>query len=779
MLQTRPSLRTGVHDFRKLWETLEHDIVLLISDPVNEKTANEVWLRPEEFYQQVYRLCASHCTNVPSLEERGIHYKAELSDKRQGYVLYYSIKQLFEHHLRERVLPNVRTFDEELLYQYNEMWKKYSLGIIVIDKWCGYVNRDLLTKQNSVKGSGIQEHYTIKELGLVCWKEQLYMKIKKQLIPALLQQITRDRNGERIDHGLLEGILGSLVQLGLGPPLEKKDTQFYEEQFEAAFIEETDRYYSAEVTRILQEDTLPMYMMRIEKRLEQEQKRVGTCLHRSTEEPLMKILVKVMIENKQETLLSECTQWFDNDMVEEQKRLYRLLSRSENGLEPLRKIVEDRIDTDGKREIEKIKNDALREPNLFVETLLQVHQKYETMVNQIFLKDQQFVNALEKGCRRFINRNALSPNAGARSAELLAKYCHSLLKLSSMTAKNLNEQDLDIRISQVLIIFKLLEDKDVFQKFYSSHFSRRLIQHQYSTDMETNMISKLKEVCGYEYTYKLQRMFTDMDVSADLNKLFQKYLASKGKEGAGPDFTAQVLTSGSWPLNSLKSTFILPREVESRQQMFEEFYKAEHNGRKLSWLSHQLTSYGVLKTCYSLPQKRTYELLVNTYQMGILLLFNETATDVISSQMIQDSLQLPEKEYAFTLSTLTKNKILISSEAPDDEDKGMTYSINFEFKSPHRKVPLHTVAPKDALEDPTMKLVNSDRRHAIQAAIVRTMKARRQIGHSNLILEVLRQLKSNFKPTVQDIKKNIDHLIEKEYMERAEDVSSATYNYVA
>ena len=33
-------------------------------------------------------------------------------------------------------------------------------------------------------------------------------------------------------------------------------------------------------------------------------------------------------------------------------------------------------DTDGKREIEKIKNDALREPNLFVETLLQVHQKY-------------------------------------------------------------------------------------------------------------------------------------------------------------------------------------------------------------------------------------------------------------------------------------------------------------------------------------------------------------------------------------------------------------------
>ena len=27
------------------------------------------------------------------------------------------------------------------------------------------------------------------------------------------------------------------------------------------------------------------------------------------------------------------------------------------------------------------------------------------------------------------------------------------------------------------------------------------------------------QVCGYEYTYRLQRMFTDMDVSADLNKV--------------------------------------------------------------------------------------------------------------------------------------------------------------------------------------------------------------------------------------------------------------------
>jgi cullin 1 len=60
-----------------------------------------------------------------------------------------------------------------------------------------------------------------------------------------------------------------------------------------------------------------------------------------------------------------------------------------------------------------------------------------------------------------------------------------------------------------MVIFKYLDEKDVFQTFYSIKLSRRLI-HGVSTsdEAESNMISKLKEACGFEYTNKLQRMFT-------------------------------------------------------------------------------------------------------------------------------------------------------------------------------------------------------------------------------------------------------------------------------
>jgi cullin 1 len=74
-----------------------------------------------------------------------------------------------------------------------------------------------------------------------------------------------------------------------------------------------------------------------------------------------------------------------------------------------------------------------------------------------------------------------------------------------------------------MTVFKYVEDKDVFQKFYSKMLAKRLVNgSSASDDAEASMISKLKEACGYEYTSKLQRMFTDMSLSKELNDNFKE-----------------------------------------------------------------------------------------------------------------------------------------------------------------------------------------------------------------------------------------------------------------
>lgn len=113
-----------------------------------------------------------------------------------------------------------------------------------------------------------------------------------------------------------------------------------------------------------------------------------------------------------------------------------------------------------------------------------------------------------------------------------------------------------------MVVFKYIEDKDVFQKFYSKMLAKRLVQHMSaSDDAEASMISKLKQACGFEYTSKLQRMFQDVGVSKDLNESFRRHL-NKTNEPLDIDFSIQVLSSGSWPFQQ-STSFSLPSEVSS------------------------------------------------------------------------------------------------------------------------------------------------------------------------------------------------------------------------
>lgn len=74
--------------------------------------------------------------------------------------------------------------------------------------------------------------------------------------------------------------------------------------------------------------------------------------------------------------------------------------------------------------------------------------------------------------------------------------------------------------------------------------------------------------------------------------------------------------------------------------------------------------------------------------------------------------------------------------------------------------------------------VDEDRKYKIDAAIVRIMKSRRTLEHRELVAEVTNVLRNIFCPSSEDIKKRIEHLIERDFVERSQD-SRSKYNYIA
>ena len=58
-------------------------------------------------------------------------------------------------------------------------------------------------------------------------------------------------------------------------------------------------------------------------------------------------------------------------------------------------------------------------------------------------------------------------------------------------------------------------------------------------------------------------------------------------------------------------------------------------------------------------------------------------------------------------------------------------------------------------------------------------RQRKELNHQRLITEVIQQLTSRFSPDVTMVKKRIESLIEREYLDRVEDADRPAYRYLA
>ncbi|XP_065171049.1 cullin-2 [Atheta coriaria] len=743
------SLKPRTVDFNAIWTNLQETVqgVLTLG-----KVSRYTW---NDRFSDVYSLCVA----VPD----------PMADR-----LYAETKQYLIDHVAQLLEKVQEGGDGNLIVNYYKYWSTYSEGLKYLHLLYWYLNQQHIKTQKPSDAEMIygnsdsnSEQMEINELSLEVWRTGMIAPLGKRLVKLLLDEIETDRmrGTMTVPIDAVRFTILSFVDVQIYK--KKGQLQLYQELFEEPFLNASGEHFKRDAGRLLEERDVSLYMERVIAKVDEELHRAKKFLHSSSLPKVSQRCEQHMVAEHLSFLYSENMAMVKAERKKDLSNMYMLLKSVPSALNIMIETVLNHIKSQGLAAIEYLHHDNIHIN--FVENLLDVYQKYKDQIQEVFHGDQNFMGALDKACNSVINYRPNNGKSPCRSPEYLAKYCDTLLKKSS---KGITESEVDEKLKRSITIFKYIDDKDVFQKFYARMLAKRLIHQQtQSMDAEEAMINRLKQACGYEFTSKLHRMFTDMSVSADLNFKFNAFLKNEDTD-LGINFVIYVLQAGAWPfVQAIVTPFSVPQQLEKSVQMFETFYYNRFNGRKLTWLHHLCQAE--LRIGYL---KRPYVVTVQTFQMAILLLFE--ATDSLTYKEISEPLLLNDEQFHRHLVSLVDSKMLLCD--TEELTPSSVLNLNMEYTNKRTRFRITAAIQREAPQEVehTLNSVEEDRKLYLQAAIVRIMKSRKVLKHNALIQEVCAQSKVSFAPSIPMIKKCIEALIDKQYIERTPH-SSEEYSYVA
>lgn len=384
-------------------------------------------------------------------------------------------------------------------------------------------------------------------------------KVQSRSVDGLLLLIERERNGETVDRSLLKSLLRML-----------SDLQIYSRVFEGRFLKATEELYAAEGQRCVEEMEVPAYLAHVDKRIKEENERLMHYLDHSTKWPLIHCVEKQLITEHLTGILQKgLDQLLDENRIESDLTLmYNLLARVKEGLPELCSHFNQYIKKKGKVIVTNPEKDKT-----MVQELLDFKDQMDIVVLNCFQKNEKFINSLKEAFEFYINQRPNKP------AELIAKFVDSKLKAGN---KEATEEELEKLLDKIMVLFRFIHGKDVYEAFYKKDLAKRLlVGKSASVDAEKSMLSKLKQECGAGFTSKLEGMFKDMELSKELMLAFKQHLMNVKSEGS-IDMSVSILTMGYWP-NYQPMEVNLPPEMVQYHEIFKKFYLGKHSGRKLQW----------------------------------------------------------------------------------------------------------------------------------------------------------------------------------------------------
>ena len=660
----------------------------------------------------------------------------------------------------------------------------------------------MYTSNNHLKGTDDKNNVRkyqeddVSEFSMKIYKENFFNKLKNKIFSSLNEILIRDeRNGNNEFRIKLISIMKTLQCMDYYKPRifkisetsknwkeEEKDTAkiklAYQDEWFKYFESETIKYIRNKAERDIKNNSAPEYVKCELKYLDEEDERLDSYVYGGYHARIKEINYEYLIKNNAQQIVDMDTginNMFKTKKKDELNEVYQLFSFYPECL----KLIQSSFRAYIRERLLALYNDKefSKDPKKFVPALIDLKKEMDEIVVLCFANDNDFQDQENKEFSVLMSKD--------HYPKQLANYADFCMRNGF---KGKSEEEIEGTLNDIISIFKNINSKLVFQSETEKKMSDRLIKGlSINMNAEKMLISKLKQENGVTYVSKMNEMISDLEK----NKAeYEGYKLSKSHGAPGGiKFNIQVISQSAWDINKSNMEKIeVPLFLQNCIDDFQSFYLGRHQQTKLIWclsLSRIEIQYLYLQnkniSTSTLPQ---FLALYYLEQKGNLKL--ETIATLLGcnvKKVIYDIRGLIFNPSFNPKGTTDKGVILSNIDEKTKEFKPSTeISINRKFSVNRQKfntLPLPQKKTADEIKASEMEeaqIIKKYQDNILQATVTRIMKSRigQETSHVWLVGEASKQV-DLFKAQPQQIKENIEKLIEKNIIKR----KGASYEYIA
>ena len=418
-----------------------------------------------------------------------------------------------------------------------------------------------------------------------------------------------------------------------------------------------------------------------------------------------------------------------------------------------------------------------KDPKKFIPELISLKKEMDKLVLECFENNNTFQDVKNKAFSLFMKKDVY--------AKQLSNYADFCMRNGF---KGKSQEEIDHTLNDIIDLFKCLNSKLVFQNESNKKMSERLIKKlSLSTLSERLFITKLKQEAGVTYVSKMQEMMNDLEKNKNETESYKSMPHKGAPNGIKLDIT--VISQSAWEVSKKNMEKIeMPKFLKTCLDDFDAFYIKKHQGQKLLWclgLSKVEITYLYLRnkniSVSTLPQLLSLLLLEKHGKLSLVSIAQHCGCQ--PSTIITDIQGLVYNPTFNPQGQPDKGLIVgtFSKEFKETDE----ISLNKNFTCSRMKIQTIPLPQKKSATEQKQaeleeaQIIKRYQDNILQATLTRIMKSRigQETSHVWLVNEASKQI-DLFKAQPQQIKENIEKLIEKNVIKR-NDKNRTCYDYIA